>query len=700
MIESLLNRYIEKRPDRVRLQGRILFLTEDPELIRRQLGGEDLPWDTARPERNPKLRDDISTDEITPAHICFFFDETLGEFPYTGLKCGHGGAVRENELPIQRGDVKNGGFVASVSGKRRGKGSSREQSPYAERSAGIQLVVAENIERIYKQNCQNLGVLTATDFSLIDKIRRGEEILLAEFTCGEDDITRQIIEYGGLFPFNVARLQSGSPSRAGVARGGAERKVFLPPIQTKARPMTLAEKIFARHMINDRGGAGVPAVKPGDSGFARTDLRFSHEYVTPMAAIFFEHFVGKDAPVNDASSILFFRDHLTFLDEVLSEQKRKMGLLDLATQLKLKQEDFARSRGIRLHGELSGRKGSEGICHSIVLESYALPGQLIVGSDSHTPHSGAIGAVAFGIGTTDVFNSWITKDVRVKVPESVKVVVRGRRRANVTAKDFILALLRMDYIKSGKALAKVIEYCGEAIEALSVDERATMTNMAAEIGGFTGIVAPDEKVIEFLVQHRGMNRHEAERMIAGLGSDPDAEYAHVIELDANEITPMVATPGDPGNGKFIRDLTVPISVEIAYGGTCTAGKKEDMDMYARVLADALRQGKRVAGSCQFYIQFGSQETREYCISQGYLEIFQKAGANVIEPSCGACINAGPGVSTRPDQIVISAQNRNFPGRSGPGQMYLASPLTVAASAVAGYIVEYEPAGQLEEVEAA
>ena len=131
-------------------------------------------------------------------------------------------------------------------------------------------------------------------------------------------------------------------------------------------------------------------------------------------------------------------------------------------------------------------------------------------------------------------------------------------------------------------------------------------------------------------------------------------------------------------------------MELAYGGTCTAGKNEDMDMYAEVLADALKQGKRVAASVEFYIQFGSQETRDYCVQKGYLEIFRKAGAHVLEPSCGACINAGPGVSTRPDQVVISAQNRNFPGRSGPGQMYLASPLTVAASAVAGYIVEYQP----------
>src|SRR5207302_868906 len=193
-----------------------------------------------------------------------------------------------------------------------------------EMCAGIQVVIAENIERIYKQNCQNLGLLTSTNFSLIDKIRSGQEIPLSEFTAGEDEITRQVIEYGGLFPFNVARMQ---------------KKVFLPPIaeagkSARSTGMTLAEKIFARHMLNEHGEVGVPSVKPGDTGFARADLRFSHEYVTPMAAIFFERSVGPDAKVNDPSSIIFFRDHLTFLDEVISEEKKKLGLLDLATQLK------------------------------------------------------------------------------------------------------------------------------------------------------------------------------------------------------------------------------------------------------------------------------------------------------------------------------------------------------------------------------
>ena len=154
------------RDANVRLQGRILYLTEDPDFVRAQLAGNDPAW---TPEH--RLRDDISTDEITPAYICYYYDETLGEFPYLGLKC-------HDEFPITRGAVKRGGFVAAVSGKRRGKGSSREQSPYAEMCAGIKLVVAESIERIYRENCQNLGVLTTTDLSILDKVRRGEVIPL------------------------------------------------------------------------------------------------------------------------------------------------------------------------------------------------------------------------------------------------------------------------------------------------------------------------------------------------------------------------------------------------------------------------------------------------------------------------------------------------------------------------------------------
>ena len=666
MLQALRARRVEKLPAQVVLKGRLLFLTEDAGLVRRQLEGQDLDW---RP--GITLRDNISTDEITPAYICYYYDDTLGDFPYLGLKCGE-------EFPITRGSVKRGGFVASVSGKRRGKGSSREQSPYAEMCAGIKLVIAENIERIYRENCQNLGVLTTTDFSMIEKVRRGEAIPLSAFTAGEGEITRGIIEYGGLFNFNVARLQG---------------KVVLTAPGTPRRAMTLGEKIIARHWVVDpsKGKVGVPAVKPGDEGFVVTDIRFSHEYVTPMAAIFFEQLVGADEKVYDPGSILMFRDHLTFLDEAMTPERVKEGLLDVALELEKKQRAFAEKQGIKLYGELRlGHHGSEAICHSKILEGHAEPGMVIIGSDSHTPHAGAVGCIAFGVGTTAIFNSWITKDVRLTVPETVKVVVRGAKPANVTAKDFMLEILRHPYVKSGQAIGKLVEYCGDAVESLSVDERATMTNMTAEVGGFTGYVAPDEKTAAYLVEYRAMSRAAATRLCQDLASDPGAEYCEVIEIDAAAIRPMMALPGDPGNGQYIEDAPARVRVNIAYAGSCTAGKKADMDMYARVLAEAAERGERVAPWVRFYIQSGSQDVKRYCEERGYLELFRKVGATFLEPSCGACINAGPGVSKTREEVTISAINRNFPGRSGPGQLYLANPYTVAASAIAGYITTWEP----------
>ncbi|MGH7554078.1 MAG: 3-isopropylmalate dehydratase large subunit, partial [Longimicrobiales bacterium] len=448
------------------------------------------------------------------------------------------------------------------------------------------------------------------------------------------------------------------------------------------------------------GRFGVPYVRPGDSGFVFTDLRFSHEYVSPMAAIFFEEKLGDEARVTDPASILMFRDHLTYLHEVMPPERVQLGLLDVARQLEVKQRLFAERQGIKLYGERVGhRLGSEAICHSKVLESYAEPGMMIVGTDSHTPHSGAVGCIAFGIGTTAIFNAWITKDVRVSVPQSFKVVVRGRKPANVTAKDFMLEILRHPYIKDGHAIGQIIEYAGEAVEALSVDERATMTNMAAEVGAFTGIVAPDARVVEYLMNERGMERSRAEALCQGLTSDAEAEYVKVIEIDAASIRPMVALPGDPGNGLYVDELgDDPVRLDVAYAGSCTAGKKEDMDMYAAVLGAAAEQQLRVHPEVKMYIQCGSQEVRQYCEERGYLDLFASMGAEFIEPGCGACIAAGPGTSKTQNEVTISSQNRNFPGRSGPGRLYLASPYTVAASAVAGHIVDWSPGAPIRQLE--
>jgi len=691
MIKDLLDRPIEKRSTRLTFEGRILYLVDDAELVKAQLyEGADIELTDALEQR---LRHQISTDEITPAYICFFYDETLGDFPYLGLRTTNQ-TTGETEYPVQRNAVREGGFVCSVAGKRRGKGSSREASPYAELHAGIRVVVAESIERIYNENCQNLGVLTTSDFGIIDRIKAGEEIQLEEFTTGKDDITRQIIEYGGLFEFNVARLQGKVTIPVTVAlEDGAPSE----------RPMTVAEKIFARHVVTDasRGLSGVPWVQPGDTGFFRTDIRFSHEYVTPMASIFFEDKVGKDTKIVDADSVLFFRDHLTFLSKVMSQERIEDGLLDAANELEVKQREFSQKQGVKLYGEQTGQRlGSQAICHSKILEEYAEPGMLIIGTDSHTPHAGAIGAVAFGVGTTAIFNSWITKDVRVNVPPSFKVVVSGEPAANVTAKDYMLEILRHPYIRDGHAIGQIIEYAGPAVEALSIDERATMTNMAAEVGAFTGIIGADDRSVEFMVNERGMEPEKALVLIEGMQSDPGAEYVKVIEIDASAIRPMAALPNDPGNGVNIEELgDEPIRIDIAYAGSCTAGKKEDMDMYAAVFAEADAQGLAVHSDVNVFIQCGSTEVREYCREKGYLELFERMGAEFIEPGCGACIAAGPGVTNSPDQVSMSSQNRNFPGRSGPGQLYLGSPYSVAASAVAGYVTSWSPNQRFEPLSA-
>ena len=225
-----------------------------------------------------------------------------------------------------------------------------------------------------------------------------------------------------------------------------------------------------------------------------------------------------------------------------------------------------------------------------------------------------------------------------------------------------------------------------------------MTNMAAEVGAFTGIVDADEKSVEFLVNERGMDRGRAESLVEGMQSDPGAEYVKVIEVDASNVRPMVALPGDPGNGLYIDELEDVVRIEIAYAGSCTAGKKDDMDMYARVFKEAWEKwGLGVHPDVECFIQCGSIEVREYARNKGYLDLFEAVGAAFIEPGCGACINAGPGITSSPDQVSVSSQNRNFPGRSGPGQLYLVSPYSVAASAIAGRITGWEPGVPIEPV---
>jgi 3-isopropylmalate/(R)-2-methylmalate dehydratase large subunit len=657
---------VSQLAERVKFTGRILFLTEDTSLIRAQLEAEGAERERLDAELASRLQNDdlplmsnISTDEITPGWVCFYYDETLGQYVYVGMR----------EAAVKKDEVKNGGFAVVVSGLSKGCGSSRETAPYAEKWAGIQLVIAKSIEKIYGQNSQNIGLLTSTDFGLIERIRSGEEIPLAEFTHGLDPISKDIVEYGGLFNYNKARV------------AGA---VTPPRIETPPRPMTITEKIIARHAFVRAGEVGVAAVKPGDALFAVADVRFSHEYVTPMAESLLKQSLGPDARVTEPGSVFAFRDHLTFLSKVMPAKHREMGLLEKADGLATTQEEFTTKQGIRLYGE-NPEGGSEAICHNAVVEDLALPGQIVIGTDSHTCMAGVLGCFAFGVGSTDMANAWFAKDIRIRVPETVRYVLKGRKRSDVAAKDVMLVILASDYMKTSKGIGKVLEFAGDDLKNWAMDERATLTNMSVEAGGTTGIIEPDEVTLEYIAKMRGLDPEEVR---AGFTySDPDAEYAATFEIDLDEIRPMVALPGDPRNGIPIDQLPEEVRIDAAYGGSCTGGKMADMDMYAEVLQNALAQGKRVAPGVHLYLQFGSQKIKQYARSRGYIEIFERAGAELIDPSCGACINAGPGASPSAETVTVSAQNRNFPGRSGPGKLYLASPYVVAASAIAGKIVE-------------
>src|SRR6266498_5679005 len=657
-------------PERVKFTGRILFLTEDTSLIRRQLEANGDAAKALEDELASRLAADdlplmnnISTDEITPGWVCFYYDETLGEYVYVGMREG---AVKKDE-------VKHGGFAVVVSGLSKGCGSSHETAPYAEKWAGIQLVIARSIEKIYGQNSQNIGLLTSTDFGLIERLRRNEEIALGEFTTGLDPISKDIVQHGGLFNYNKARVAG---------------KVTPPPLETPAeqpqRPMTITEKIIARHAFVRAGEVGVAAVKPGDALFAVADVRFSHEYVTPMAESLLKQSLGPEARVTEPESVFAFRDHLTFLNKVMSPKHREMGLLERAEGLATTQEDFTTKQGIRLYGE-NPEGGSEAICHNAVVEDLALPGQIVIGTDSHTCMAGVLGCFAFGVGSTDMANAWYTKDIRIKVPETIRYLFKGRKHSDVAAKDVMLFILATDFMKSSQGIGKVLEFAGEDLRNWSMDERATLTNMSVEAGGTTGIIEPDETTLDYIVQMRGLDAKEVRKGFTY--SDVDAEYAAVFEINLDEIRPMVALPGDPRNGIPIDQLEQEVRIDAAYGGSCTGGKMADMDMYARVLNSALLEGKRVAPGVHLYIQFGSQKIKQYARQRGYIEIFKQVGAELIDPSCGACINAGPGASPTAETVTVSAQNRNFPGRSGPGKLYLASPYVVAASAIAGKIVE-------------
>jgi 3-isopropylmalate/(R)-2-methylmalate dehydratase large subunit len=656
---------------------KILYLSQDPALIRRQLAGETLTREQAGP-----LRDDVSTDEITPVHILSHYDDTLGDFAHTGLRCG-------NDNPVARRALRNAGFQVLVGGRRYGKGSSREHSPTAEKLAGVQLVIAESFERIYRQNADNIGLFTSTDFGLLDRMARGEALTLADLVQGREALAASVLEASGLLRWGQRFLTGvDSPTRVDSCRENNTRSATMTAASQASGPQTLFQKILMRHRLAAPNTPEQP--QPGDGLFVRADWRFIHEYYTGMAATLIHNELGKDFTLQRPEQIVVFEDHTSYVEE--SPAHVRGGLIANMHAMRQAQRDFAAHHNLRMHRTLTeaevllddGRNVA-GISHAMVAEHYALPGQVVVGTDSHTPHSGALGCVAFGVGTTDMANAFVTGAVRVTLPECVRVELQGQLPAGVTAKDLMLHLLATPYIRSGSGVGKVFEFTGAGIAHLRTDERATLTNMCAELGGLTGIVAPDAETLRFIRERRGVDTVIEDWM----HSDEGAHYAHHMAVDLTELSPMVARPGDPGRGLALSDLQEPVHIDIAYGGSCTAGKREDFDHYHAVLAWGLANGLKVPEGVQVFLQYGTTAVRDYCTAQGYDKTFAALGVRILQPSCGACANCGPGSSTDAAQVTVSAINRNFPGRSGPGQVWLASPPTVMASALAGELISFE-----------
>jgi 3-isopropylmalate/(R)-2-methylmalate dehydratase large subunit len=274
---------------------------------------------------------------------------------------------------------------------------------------------------------------------------------------------------------------------------------------------------------------------------------------------------------------------------------------------------------------------------------------------------------------------------RIKVPDTVRVNLRGDIPAGVMAKDIVLHLLAEPFVREGGGIGCVFEFAGPAAAQLSTDERATFTNLTAEMGGLSGIFAPDEETRRFLKERRGIEF----TLEPWMRSDDGAAFLREIDIDCSQISPMLASPGDPGNGLRVADLKDTVRVDIAYCGSCTAGKREDFDGYHEVLKWAADKGLKVPDNVKLYLQFGTTDVGDYCRERGYLDAFDKVGAEILQPACGACAGCGPGLSLTSEQVTISAINRNFPGRSGPGKVWLGSPVTVAASAIAGRLISFD-----------
>ena len=640
---------------------RVLFLTKNLDLIKKQLyDGLNLSMKDLTAE---ELLDDINTDVMTPAWVCFDHKPSeIAKNAYAGLK--HNGLRVFNENALI-----NGNFEVIVSGQRKGTGSSRETAAQCERWAGINIVIASSFAPIHERNNINLGQLMG-DYSMLERLQNGEEISLQEFTGRYDEVTKLILEKGGLFPF---------------AKSLKNDDFVLPPLETSLRHMTMAEKIIARNLVGQDAGQ---CVKPHDPVITQVQGGYSHEFTTAQVHTFLEEEYGGKYQLPNPDKFAVFEDHLLYAHH----NPKFVPFMDKVQVLRDLQKTFQSHTNVRDYSAVDGV--SPGICHQVAREEFIEVGDFIQATDSHTCMGGASNALTWGVGATEYANLISSGFTFVKVPESIRFDLRGVLNDGCTAKDVILYILA-DHARKELTLNRSMEFGGSGLSSLSVDERATLCNMATECSGRTGICEADDLLFDWMKRFQPHLDMDIQRSLC-VSPDSDAVYdggVHVINLEM--IKPMVAHPGDPDkgvpsdptNGAYISEIG-DVRVNIAYGGSCTAGKEDDIAYYAKVCQAAEDAGLKVHDNVEFFIQYGSGPVKEMAVLNGWHELFERVGVQLIDPGCGACIGAGPGVSTTSEQVTVSAINRNFQGRSGPGSLYLASPLTVASSAFTGIITSW------------
>ncbi len=424
--------------------------------------------------------------------------------------------------------------------------------------------------------------------------------------------------------------------------------------------MTITEKILARHAGRDR-------VAPGENIWISVDILMTHDVCGPPTIEIFKREFGPQARVWDREKVVILPDHYIFTSD--PHARRNIEIL----------REFAREQELPYYYDV-GTARYKGVCHvALAEEGFNRPGIVLIGTDSHTCTSGAFGLFSTGVGNTDAAFIMGTGKIWVKVPETMRFIFEGSLPPYLMAKDLILTII--GDIGIDGATYRAMEFDGEAVYDLSIEERMTLTNMAIEAGGKSGIIAPDEKTIAYV-------RERTDAPFEIFHSDPDARYHSEYVYDVSRLEPVVAKPHRPDNRATVTEVAG-TKLDRAYIGSCTGGKLEDFIAAARILKGQEVRIDTYVVPASTYVE---QQLHHYKVDGVSLyDIFVRAGCKIGHASCGACLGGPPDTfgRTHGTEVVISTTNRNFPGRMGSKQaaIYLASPLTVAASALTGVITD-------------